>query len=81
VKITFLHRARATMVADARVNSFLGVFLCKKVIAKRAIKSFDLFFDKIEHNEKVISLVKNHLNSPRKTLRKVTEHFLDKWIS
>jgi hypothetical protein len=52
---------------------------CKRVIAENAIKSFDLFFDKIKQKEKVILFVKNHLNSPRKTLRKAAENFLDKW--
>ena len=52
---------------------------CKRVIAERAIKSFNLFFDKVKQKEKVISFVKTHLNSPRKTLKKTAENFLDKW--
>ena len=52
---------------------------CKRVIAENAIKSFDLFFDKIKQKEKVILFVKSHLNSLRKTLRKAAENFLDKW--
>ncbi len=52
---------------------------CKRVIAEKAIKSFDLFFDKIEHKEKVISFVERHLDSTRKTLRREAEKFLKKW--
>lgn len=52
---------------------------CKRVIAEKAIKSFDLFFDKIEHKEKVISFVERHLDSSRKTLRREAEKFLEKW--
>jgi len=52
---------------------------CKRVIAEKAIKSFDLFFDNIEQKEKVISFVNKHLNSTRKTLRTEAENFLRKW--
>ena len=52
---------------------------CKRVIAEKTIKSFNLFFDEIEQKEKVISFVKSHLNSSRKTLRKEAEKFLKKW--
>jgi fibronectin type 3 domain-containing protein len=52
---------------------------CKRIIAEQAIKSFALFFNKIEHKEKVISFVANHINSPRKTLRKVAKDFLTKF--
>ena len=51
---------------------------CKRVIAEKTIKSFDLFFDKIRQKEKVTSFVKRQLNSPRKTLRTTAEKFLDK---
>ncbi len=52
---------------------------CKRVIAEKAIKSFDLFFDQIEQKEKVLSFVKSHLNSPRKTLKTKADNFLKKW--
>jgi len=52
---------------------------CKRVIAEKAIKSFNLFFDKIKQKENVFSFVKSHLDSPRKTLRKAAKEFLDKW--
>jgi len=52
---------------------------CKRVIAEKAIKSFDLFFDKIEQKEKVISFVSKHLNSTRRTLRIEADNFLAKW--
>jgi len=51
---------------------------CKKVIAEKAIRSFNLFSDYIKQNEKVISFVERHLNSPRITLRKEAENFLKK---
>ena len=52
---------------------------CKRVITEKAIKSLNMFFDKIKQKEKVNSFVKNHLNSPRKTLKKSAEDFFDKW--
>lgn len=52
---------------------------CKRVIAEHAIKSFALFFDKIEQKEKVVSFASRHLKSPRKTLRKAAEEFLTKF--
>ncbi len=51
---------------------------CKRVIAEKAIGSFDLFFDRIEDKKKVISFVRNHAKSPRKTLRTKAETFLEK---
>ena len=52
---------------------------CKRVITETAIKSIDMFFDKIEAKAKVISFVKRHLHSPRRTLRTEAENFLKKW--
>lgn len=52
---------------------------CKKIIVEQAILSLNMFFDKIENKEKVISFVKNQLNSSRKTLRSKAEEFLNKW--
>jgi hypothetical protein len=52
---------------------------CKRVIAEKAIGSFDLFFDKIEQKEKVFSFVERQLSSPRRTLRTRAENFLKKW--
>jgi hypothetical protein len=52
---------------------------CKRVIAEKAIKSFDLFFDRIEAKEKVISFVKKNLDSSRRTLKTEAENFLKKW--
>lgn len=53
---------------------------CKRVIAQKAIKSIDSFFEEIEDKDKVISFVKRHLNSPRETLRTAAENFLKKWV-
>jgi len=52
---------------------------CKRVITEHAIKSFDMFFPQISQKDKVISFVKKHLNSSRKTLRIESENFLKKW--
>jgi hypothetical protein len=52
---------------------------CRRVIAEKAIASFDLFYDTIQDKDKVISFVKKHVNSPRKTLKKRAEDFLKKW--
>jgi len=52
---------------------------CKRVIAQHAIKTLDLFFDGIDHKERVISFVKACLDSPRKKLRTEAEKFLEKW--
>jgi hypothetical protein len=52
---------------------------CKRVITEHTIKSFNMFFPQIKQKEKVISFVKKHLNSSRKTLRTESENFLKKW--
>jgi hypothetical protein len=52
---------------------------CKRVIAQHVIKTLDLFFDRIDQKELVISFVKMHLDSPRKKLRTAAEKFLKKW--
>jgi len=52
---------------------------CRRVIAQQAIKTLDLFFDRIDQKEQVISFVKLHLDSPRKKLRTAAEKFLEKW--
>jgi hypothetical protein len=52
---------------------------CKRVIAQQAIKTLDLFFDRIDQKEQVISFVKACLDSSRKKLRTTAENFLKKW--
>ena len=49
---------------------------CKRVIAEKAIESFDMFYDRIYAKEKVISFVKRHLYSSRRTLKEEAENFL-----
>jgi len=51
---------------------------CKRVIAEKTIKSFDLFYDGIQDKNKIISFVRRHINSPRKTLRNEALNFLKK---
>ncbi len=52
---------------------------CKKVIVENAIKSIDMFFPQIENKNEVISFVKKHATSSRKTLKTKSEEFLNKW--
>lgn len=52
---------------------------CKRVIAEKAIESFDLFFDRIEAKDKVISFVKRYQNSSRRSLKMKADSFLKKW--
>ena len=52
---------------------------CKRVIAEKAIESFDLFFDRIDAKDKVISFAKRHLDSPRRTLKTEADNFLKRW--
>jgi hypothetical protein len=54
---------------------------CKRVIIEKTIQTFSLFFVKLEGELKVeiCDFVKRQLNSPRETLRKEAELFLDKW--
>ena len=52
---------------------------CRRVIAQQAINAFDLFFDRIDQKEPVISFVKLHVDSPRPKLKTAAEKFLQKW--
>jgi hypothetical protein len=54
---------------------------CKRVIAEIAVKTFDLFFDKLDEKEKkkVLSFVERQLGSSRKTLNTKAKDFLEKW--
>jgi hypothetical protein len=54
---------------------------CKSVIAEGAIKTFNLFFDKLEKEEKkkVLAFVGRHLKSSRRTLGAKAADFLEKW--
>ena len=54
---------------------------CKRVIAEGAIKTFDMFFDKLDEKEKkaVLSFVKRQLNSSRIRLSEKAAFFLKKW--
>jgi hypothetical protein len=52
---------------------------CKRVITEKAIEYFDLFFDRIEAEARIISFVKRNRNSSRKSLKTKAEDFLRKW--
>jgi hypothetical protein len=54
---------------------------CKRVIAEGAIKTFDMFFDKLDEKEKkeVLSFVKRQLNSSRRRLSERASFFFKKW--
>jgi hypothetical protein len=51
---------------------------CKRVIIERTIKSLDVFFEKIQAKEQVLSFVRRHLRSTRTSLRKEAQSFLEK---
>ena len=52
---------------------------CKRVITQAAIKSFDVFFDKVEQKEEVFAFVERQLGTSRRSLRIQAESFLKKW--
>ena len=54
---------------------------CKRVIAEQAIKTFDLFFDKIGEKEKkkVLAFVERQRGSSRRTLAAKAADFAAKW--
>jgi hypothetical protein len=52
---------------------------CKRVIAEKAIQFFDMFFNRIETKERVVSFARKCLDSQRKTLKMRAENFLRKW--
>ena len=51
---------------------------CKRVIAEKAIETFDVYFDMVgsEERAKVLSFVKKNKDSHRESLRKEAEAFL-----
>lgn len=51
---------------------------CKRVIIEHTIRSFDVFFEKIEAKEQVLSFVRKQLGSTRKSLQKEAQSFLEK---
>ena len=51
---------------------------CKRVIIEHTIKSLDVFFEKIEAKEQVLSFVRKQLCSTRTSLRKEAQSFLEK---
>lgn len=54
---------------------------CKRVIAEKAIKVFDQFFDRVTKKKKVASFVRAHADSSRGSLRVTAESFLKKWAA
>jgi hypothetical protein len=53
---------------------------CKRVIIEHTLKSLDVFFEKIEAKEQVVSFAKKQLDSTRTSLRKEAQSFLEKRI-
>lgn len=51
---------------------------CKKVIAEKAIGSFELFFENIEEKKKVLAFVEKQVESSRKSLRSKAAEFVKK---
>jgi hypothetical protein len=70
--------AQLLKVQDLKVTPHLTEE-CKLVIAERAIKTFDAFFDRIKAKERVLAFAQEHLNSSRASLREEAEIFLKKW--
>jgi len=54
---------------------------CRRVIIEKTIESFDLFFDRIEAKDRVISFVRRNKNSSRKSLKTKAKSFLEKWAA
>jgi hypothetical protein len=52
---------------------------CKRVLAEKAIQFFDMFFNRIETKERVVSFARKCLDSQRKTLKMRAKTFLRKW--
>lgn len=52
---------------------------CKRVIAQQTIKTFDLFFDRVEQKDAVLSFVSEHVDSSRVKLKTASKKFLEKW--
>jgi hypothetical protein len=71
--------AELLKAAHVRVTPHLAEE-CKRVIAEKAVCTFDLFFDKMneEDKKKVRFFVERQLHSPRETLRAKAEDFLKK---
>jgi len=68
---------RLLSVENIKVTPHLTIE-CKKVIAQQAINSFDLFFNKIDAKERVISFVKKQASSTRAPLKRQARDFLKK---
>jgi len=52
---------------------------CKRVIAQSTIKTLDSFFNRIDQKERVLSIVRFYVDSPRKKLKITAQSFLEKW--
>jgi hypothetical protein len=52
---------------------------CKRVIAQKAIVSFDGFFDKVEDKGAVLAFVRRQLGSSRVALDRQAQVFLSRW--
>lgn len=54
---------------------------CRRVIAEKAIDTFNQYFSKMDAKEKarVLSFVNKHMHSSRASLKKEAERFLKKW--
>jgi hypothetical protein len=52
---------------------------CRNVALGHAILAFDRFFDRLEHKEPVLALIRKQLSNPRPATRKKAEKFIRKW--
>jgi hypothetical protein len=69
--------AELLKVADIKLTPHLTAE-CKRVIMEHAIKSFDVFFEKIKAKEQVLSFVEKQLHTTRTSLRHEAKTFLEK---
>ncbi len=55
---------------------------CKRVIAEKTVDSFCEFFDLLNNDERkrVLAFVKAQADSPRASLRKEVQRFLERWV-
>jgi len=54
---------------------------CRRVIAEKAIETFDSFCSQIKDRDRVLDFASNYLDSPRSSLRIIAGKFIAKWGS
>ncbi len=70
--------AELLTVEDLKVTPHLTEE-CKLVIAEHAIRTFNTLIKYAHNKESLIAFAKNYQNSPRTSLRKEAQSFIEKW--